>query len=259
MGLSWKLRTIMAKVDDLYQKGALYESIKNGRLPQTTSHTLRATSLAKEQNLCFDALCIVQDDMSIKEQACNNTSAMRASAAQTIVAARGSDANFGSRGFWGLSEPRETEQVYQLLNRTNSMWREDMDHVNGSIHTRHASKSRVEELLVYSNPWSALSNYANVVSSHKRDRMYKSLSVVLISRERRLLGHFLKFKYLKTYPTFQSDTEKNTSFLENIGAAFSGFMFSLQPQFPAGFIYGLPEALFDTTLLWTPQTKATRR
>ena len=56
-------------------------------------------------------------------------------------------------------------------------------------------------------------------------------------------------KYNRRHLTFETDALK----------AFSAIMRSLEPSFPHGFFYGVPEFLFDIGLMWIPVTPLKRR
>ncbi|KAH7346243.1 heterokaryon incompatibility protein-domain-containing protein [Rhexocercosporidium sp. MPI-PUGE-AT-0058] len=258
-------RTMKANVRDLQVKGALLTAIESKKIPRTIIHALHVTKLAHEKYLWVDALCIVQDDWATKDGELNDMSAIYANAMITIIAAGGSNAGYGIRGLKGISEPRSVEQpVYQLSNRTSmvpagrttmketrwltrawtyqehlfssrrlvfgcdrtlwickqAIWSEDIDHINGPMRACYPLKSRVEELLLHSKPWPSLSNYLCIVNNYNKRKL--------------------------TFP-------------EDVAAAFSGIMASLRPQFPAGFMFGLPETFFDAALLWTPESKVKRR
>ncbi|KFA69719.1 hypothetical protein S40285_08718 [Stachybotrys chlorohalonatus IBT 40285] len=76
------------------------------RLPRTIRHAMEVTVALGFQFLWVDALCIVQDDDSLKRHLINNMDAVYGNSVLVIVAASGGHANAGLQG-WNQDEPDE--------------------------------------------------------------------------------------------------------------------------------------------------------
>lgn len=79
-------------------------------LPDTVRDAMEWVKVLNERYLWVDSLCILQDDEH-KHTELLKMSAIYANASFTIIAAQGSDANYGLRGLKGFSRPRNLENL----------------------------------------------------------------------------------------------------------------------------------------------------
>ncbi|KAF6788735.1 hypothetical protein CMUS01_16382 [Colletotrichum musicola] len=238
------------------------------RLPPTIRHAMQLVLSLGERYLWIDALCIAQDDEEHLAKQLRLMGAIYASAILTIVAAEGS-AKYGMPGLPGISRPRNprtrvfrpkqsddevfvwhrpvfssnsggegyfshgwTFQEYQLSRRR-------LIFANQRVYWRCACANRDEDLhdamdYTDSHPLFLNVNLPRMLSAPKPD--YRSLVRLLAEYNGRVL----------TYP-------------QDALVGITGLPTLVEPCFPGGFLYGLPEARFDSCLAWTSLNGMKRR
>jgi Heterokaryon incompatibility protein (HET) len=106
-----------ANIDQLRIDMALSDSHRRLGVPRTIADAIALVGLLEERYLWVDALCIVQDDHSMKHDQVNNMASIFANATITIIAKDGEHANHGLRGLREISEPRSiSQEVFELGN-----------------------------------------------------------------------------------------------------------------------------------------------
>ena len=110
-------KTCKANIDQLRIDMALSDSHHRLGVPRTIADAIALVGLLEERYLWVDALCIVQDDQSMKHDQINNMASIFANATITIIAKDGEHANHGLRGLREISEPRSiSQEAFKLGN-----------------------------------------------------------------------------------------------------------------------------------------------
>ena len=110
-------KTCKANIDQLRIDMALSDSHHRFGVPRTIADAIALIGLLEERYLWVDALCIVQDDQSMKHDQISNMASIFANATITIIAKDGEHANHGLRGLREISEPRSiSQEVFKLGN-----------------------------------------------------------------------------------------------------------------------------------------------
>jgi hypothetical protein len=126
--------TTRANLEDLQFPGSLSLD-RAPTISKTVRDAIGLTRVLMQRYLWVDALCIVQDDESVKHADLMNMGAIYANAVVTIVAAQGDDADAGLRGIEGVSSPRDLGQrICRLANGFIMSARFDYKH--GTWHSR---------------------------------------------------------------------------------------------------------------------------
>lgn len=113
-------KTCKVNIDQLQIDLALSDSHRRLGVPRTIADAIALVGLLEERYLWVDALCIVQDDQSMKHDQINMASIF-ANATVTIIAKGGKHANHGLRGLRGISEPRSISQDVFKLGKSYSV------------------------------------------------------------------------------------------------------------------------------------------
>jgi hypothetical protein len=106
---------------------ALLDSHRRLGVPRTVADAISLVGLLEERYLWVDALCIVQDDQSMKHDQINNMASIFANATVTIIAKGEEHANHGLRGLRGISEPRSMPQEVFRLGKSYRFVHTPMD------------------------------------------------------------------------------------------------------------------------------------
>lgn len=267
-GTSRMFLTTRPSLGALQKPGALLSNLIEPRLPPTIRHAMQLVRALDERYLWVDALCIAQDDEEHLAEQLRLMGAIYASATLTIVAAEGS-AEYGLRGLAGISRPRNprtklfrplqsddqvfvwhrpifssnsggegyfsrgwTFQEYQLSRRR-------LIFANHRVYWRCSCANRDEDLhdttdYTDNHPLVLNVNLSRMLNAPKPD--YRSLVRLLAEYNGRVL----------TYP-------------QDALVGITGLLTLVEPCFPGGFLYGLPEARFDSCLAWTSLNGMKRR
>jgi hypothetical protein len=195
------------------------------------------------------------------------------SASFTIVAADGSDANYGLRGLKGLSAPRNHSQAPIQLSESEHMasvhppGRIYRSRGHGAYHTRAWTFQEYQfsfRRLVFHNDaveWHCQHGQMHEdVVSETFDRRWDTYDV---SRYSRTTVHQM---FASSLPTLGSLARlvydfngRKLSFPEDAFPAFTGIQGSLEQFYQVSFLYGLPEFWFELALCWAPSGDLTRR
>jgi hypothetical protein len=237
-------------------------------IPQTIKDAIHLTQSLEIRYLWVDSLCIIQDDDLTKQFLLRAMPAIYAGAYLTIVAADGTDANHGLRGL--RHQPRNVDRIQLSLPNTALM-----EYLHRSADARaspwaHRAWTFQEalfsrRLLLFDGLVSwicGISQYYEEIElpphwpEYDQGKELRSLFIQGIPSQRQLLARNnlpdlhgwadIVTSYQKRHMTYSSDVLN----------AFAGLQTVLEPSFPGGFLYGLPEFFFDMMLLWQPRCKA---
>ncbi|KAF2665647.1 HET-domain-containing protein [Microthyrium microscopicum] len=256
-------KTLKRNLDYLLTPNSLTTIESILKIPRTIKHAMAVVKLLEERYLWVDALCIPQDDEETKHTSFRNMAAIYANASLTIVAAQGSDANFGLRGLKRISESRNYWRLATRFDRESQIVRYQNSHIEahksiwasrGWTFQEHLLSSRTLVFVGDTVYWRCLggfweepfndtcneastfgeeSNYWQYLLGSKtpnyRTDMYKALGCIICGYNSKEL----------TYP-------------EDVSEAFLGLITRLTEIFPAGFLFGMPLEFFDVFILWQP-------
>ncbi|KAE9982747.1 hypothetical protein BLS_005489 [Venturia inaequalis] len=253
------LRLQNASIVD-FQKSFTLPHLDN-RIPHTIRNAMDVVKLLGERYLWVDTLCISQDDTLTKSREIDLMGAYYANAIVTIVAADGEDADYGLRGFEGLSQKRDLDldalavdfgKEYKLVNT-------DIGYGEGkwacSPYFKRAwvfqeynfSKRR----LVFHNQmvrWECCCSKWQEAIEHLDDPQtqfpHAFSSVVegghpALSMCTELIGDY---------------NEREFTYNEDALPAVTGLLTVLGQKFLGGFLFGLPVMFFEAALNWNPKT-----
>ncbi|KAH9886508.1 heterokaryon incompatibility protein-domain-containing protein [Xylariomycetidae sp. FL2044] len=252
------LVALRSNVAELKVPGAL--SPENPLLPATVRDAIIVAQKCRERYLWVDALCIVQDDVERKIVQMKAMTEIYSSAAFTIVAAHGSDADAGLPGISCHRRYQHSEEVQGcvLVNRLFTT-REVLD--SSWWNTRawtYQERVLSSRLLVFADSQIHLtclhSTYREdetidlrYTKMLKKDSVWESLVEVWSS----YCGGVINYSI------------RNLTFDDDGLNGFMGFANALKARFRSGFALGLPVSYFDTALLWysrdTPRRRRDRR
>ena len=236
-------------------------------LPRTVSHAMSLARLLGETYLWVDRLCIPQKGgEKTKSDQLNSMADIYGNACFTIVAAQG-DADAGLRGIFGVTPPRVLEEPLKyhdhyeaFTKQAGKLIRSDWynrgwtfqehicschkiifhdDTVNWECHcSAWYENQELPELAMQQASFSCTkmppSNGTGFETS-SWPNFYRYARLVVLYNQRTL-----------TYP-------------QEILNAFAGLLSVLRPAFDGGFICGLSQMFFDSTLLWQPYRTLQRR
>lgn len=231
------------------------------RLPNTIRDAITLLQKIHVRYLWIDRLCIVQNDQEMAREHISCMASIYAQAHFTVVATSGDDDQHGLPGV----SPRELN--VELLRFGSSgrllfskfqgykFWEEPG---NSSWHTRawtYQERLISSRCLVFyqdSVKWccneALWHEYFDVTKSYRQDCVYD------------------KEFQPKVWPDIEEYSElvkdysgRNLTFSGDALNAFSAVLQCLEPAYPGGFLFGIPEFFFDFLLLWKPEARVVRR
>lgn len=246
-------------IDALRKKGSVTIESTLLRLPETIRDALRLLRRLGERYLWVDRLCIVQDDEKNKLLHVLNMDTIFLNAYCTIVAADGTDANWGLPGVGSGSCPRHfppqrTLNIGGFLIQTaaDAKWK----------NSHHATRGWTFQEMFLTRRYIVFSRNTVVWQCQKsiwqEDCSEKLGCIPWISTEMTL--HMDPWPNLFAWSTAVKEyNTRNLTFPKDMQTAFAGVEKSLEKSFPRGFIYGLPEFFFNLAMLWQPGPDSSSR
>ncbi|KAK1762163.1 heterokaryon incompatibility protein [Phialemonium atrogriseum] len=252
------LKALKANVLALQKPGALSREFA-AEIPSTIRHAMSLVRSLGERYLWVDSLCIVQDDEESFRLHIRHMASIFEAAALTVVAADGTDANYGLHGLRNTSVARSLPPVLPLgeqigiTTRLCGLVRRSAWATRGWTLQEHLFSRRMLVFIDGSVRWFCCENtyYEDVDSpldidpsttgfdggDHAEGRSLQELSLNYpdLSRLVNLLAD-----YGGRLLTYEQDV---------IPAILSTFQ-ALNRAFPRGFIHGLPVSFLDATLIW---------
>ena len=264
-GSSGQLRSVLSNVEELQEPGSLDCADRRFTVPRTVQDAMIVVTHLQEQYLWVDALCIVQDDESKKQDQLNNMASIYAEATVTIIAKDGHDSSFGLRGVWGSIRRDLNQDVFKLVNNREAVvhrWTVDKKPTPwGSRGWTFQEELFSPRKLIFEGKtvrWECSSatwhedhdyNTTDECNDPDEDRVIRASALFeeegpRIEEYGQLLGVYNKRQF-----TYSADSLN----------AFAGIMFTLTRAFRGGFLCGLPVMFFDRALLWQPKETICRR
>ena len=266
------LMTISTNIEQLQLDNALSSERFHSDIPETITNAMRVVELIQERYLWVDSLCILQDDHSTRQMQLNNMSAIYAKACVTIIAAQGSNAEYGLRGFRDFSRPRELDQEVWRLTKGEKL-----------IERQFSEPDTLEK----DSPWYRRCwTFQEYLYSRRRlifeadtvrwecdhavwyedvDETGSQPACAPLRKQWTYITRY-QFKLAVPFPDLSGYGElvsayndKDLTHAEDAIAAFAGVTTHLSRIYSGGFNYGMPEMFFDVALLWQPWKTVERR
>lgn len=224
------------------------------------THAISVTSALGERYLWADSLCIPYQDPKAQAEELNLMGSIYANAIVTVVSLSG-DAMDGLPGIRGVSMPQKANQDVvefgeeQLVSHTP--WNDP--HQDWSRHPYFDRGWTYQEYLLSSRKLLFFQGKVHWICSHacwhedmamstetvknpaEDDTSWPSLFETTESQRKNELSQ-----------TIQKYCMKKLRYDEDALPAISATLRAMSRFFPGGFLYGIPEALFEWGLCWTP-------
>jgi hypothetical protein len=258
------LKAFKSNVEDLKKPGALAKD--DIGIPDTIRDAMHLVKSLGEQFLWIDCWSVIQDqDKQSMDTVLSAMAYIYASAEFTIVAAHGSDANYGLRGIGGPSQQRSSTEPpfperFAGMYPYHSIWATRGWCFQESLFSRRllVFDKRVS-WICGNNMWvenfngSTLRGAFGGQESAAVKRQHTGIPMGLMS----LIPELPDFELWKTL--VRRYTRCKLTFDQDIERAFAGAAEILGPNFPGGMLHGLPIFYFDIALLHVPLGNVSRR
>ncbi|KAJ3475632.1 hypothetical protein NLG97_g9392 [Lecanicillium saksenae] len=233
---------------DLLAPGSLTDTV---HISPVIKNAMEVAKRLGERYLWADALCIPRDEHPRKTRQLQMMGAIYANAVVTIVAADGHAGDALS----GVTTPRTTKQTVipfgeeRLIVRDNGPWskmRQRSEYYErGWTRQEHILARRIVTFGNGQVSWKCQTGHWHeelpLFSEVDREAEDTGLGMMMLGFPQvEMLGDVLA-----------SYNQTNLRFEEDAHPAISGLLSVLSRSFPGGFLYGLPEGLFDWALGWS--------
>ncbi|KAH8886590.1 HET-domain-containing protein [Thozetella sp. PMI_491] len=272
LSYTWgRTATLQAKRSNfaqLQQPGVLFRGGMNAQMPQTIRDAMGITKAIGYRFLWVDSLCIQQD---ARDEMADELAAMHliyANSALCIVAEAGANAEYGLRGFPGVSSSgRHAGQVIMPLAdgeqvaSLDSMSREGERKEGLAYHSRMWTFQEylfAKRRLVFAQgplEWhcNSASWREDLIGLARRTASYGSWE----NTEKWLLSPSPLLSNMNDL--IENFNHRLLSYPEDVPRAFAGTQTLLHRTFPGGLLLGLPEFWFDIALWWLGDSRCRRR
>jgi hypothetical protein len=250
----------------LFQPHAFTADTSSQSLPRTIIDVFGVVKLLGERYLWVDALCIPQDDVVMKQREINNMAAIYTKATLTIIAAQGSDANFGLRGVRGASRERSFatrgesfsfgSHIIPYHSVSEKLWAVPWSSRGWTFQEYLLSR----RMLVFiegtaffqcsDTVWEENTDHGSDTPNWRRDEAVSWFKLTVD----RMPDSFRLGELIRSY------NARTLTHSEDIFNAFEGLASALTAScFPEGFLCGMPITYFSIFLLWQPHSATRRR
>lgn len=246
-------------LDELREENALLRPEVRSSLQLTVRHAISLAETLGAAYLWVDVLCVVYGgETSVAEQL-NHMSSIYSNAQVTIVVADG-EGSTGIPGLHGISQPRNLQlavfpfQDERLLLRPgDNLPRGGKYHERAWTHQEFQMSPR--KLIIRFNQihWvcSSCTCYEYRAHPHQGKPMFGLPQHILLDGIPDLLYFFAV--------TLSEYNRKMLTYSEDAMSAVLGLLAVTSRTFKGGFLYGLPEMMFDAALGWDPTPVTKRR
>ncbi|KAH8745574.1 heterokaryon incompatibility protein-domain-containing protein [Diaporthe sp. PMI_573] len=233
--------------------------VESEHVAPIVAHAMSLTSALGERYLWADSLCIPYQDSKAQAEQLSLMGSIYANAIFTVVSLSG-DAIDGLPGIEGVSMPRKAHQTVvefgeeQLVSHIP--WREPDQEWNG--HPYFDRGWTFQEYILSSRKLLFFGGQIHWICSHACWHEDMTISTKTVEPVEDVTSwpsvswttgshreHDLS-------QTIQKYCMKNLRYDEDALPAISGTLGALSRFFPGGFLYGIPEVLFEWGLCWTP-------
>jgi len=259
--------------EKLHSPGILRDKDIIERIPTTVLHAIEFTRLLGERYLWVDSLCIFQDEEDGRKQAqLNNMTAIYANASITIIAADGSNAEYGLRGVREVSRAVKrtlrqefipfgphrgvVERIFPPLNEPSGKDPANVYYQRAWTYQEYLFSKRRVVFHRDSILWECCSTtWFEDVRCCDGESFPRSVS---LGRRQGMLASALPCLY-NLASLVNEFNQTQLTYEGDCLAAFAGIASALSLSFDGVFLSGLPEMFFDVALLWQPVGDLRRR
>ena len=261
-GRAGNFRALQSNKQQLQNPGALESGSFD--IPRTIRDAMTVVAILQEKYLWVDALCIIQDEYSTKQDQLNNMASIYGEATVTIIAKDGFDSSYGLRGVPDSLARNLHQDIFKLASDREAIvhpWTVDKKP------TPWASRGWTFQEQLFSPrklifegqtirwecsvaTWHEDNDFNTITECNDADESCLSRASYLFTEQTPDIEAFgqLLIVYNKREFTYSADTLN----------ALNGILFSLK-AFKGGFVWGLPHMFFDLALLWQSEETISRR
>ena len=237
------------------QKGGILETPEIlAQLPLKIRHAISLTAAMGERYLWVDALCIDTGDRQATSEQLNLMTAIYAGAIFTVIAADGDRAE-GIAGLKGISEPRTLKQKMFPIGKEHLVVRNFDTFSLEHWHDYHERGWTYQEFKMSPRKLLFMKGQVhwqcNCSVWHEELTLGSEVDKYIDPRPQILSSGFPDLGSLDNM--LSNYNKKELTYDEDALAAISGLLTVFSRSFAGGFLYGLPEMLFDSALAWQPQ------
>lgn len=260
------LETTKGNYDELRVQGALTDKNNFRRLPKTVKDAITFTRMMRHRYLWVDRLCIIQDDPHLIKEQLSWMSSIYANSHFTIIAADGSDTNYGLCGVGAGSPPRSYTPKLFRFSETCVMMSKPEPETQYNLTEWHKRGWTFQERVLSPRNivffrdrvfWECRKSIWSEELAGEPDGVITGMSAR--KYDRYSYSH-LQWPDIHQYAKLVSSYNNRLLTYRSDGLrAFSAVLDVLSQTFEGGFLHGLPELFFEYALLWRPNTPVIRR
>ncbi|CAG8956835.1 hypothetical protein HYFRA_00011224 [Hymenoscyphus fraxineus] len=258
------IMALKENIAQLREPGSLSLGSRN-IVPQTIRDSMTLCSLINQRYLWVDRLCIVQDDLENKMASIDAMAWIYAQATLTIVAAQGTDADFGLPGIGGKHIEARAKHILPFFSGPmlkGSLWLHRTDQLERTPWSKRGWTLQENlfsrRLLIMDDIITWRCRSATWIEGLECfDERQKIERVPLLSTVEPKKGYRETKLSVPSWPSLidfativHAFNTRTLTFDSDTLNAFAGTMKAMTPSFPSGFYAGLPEFYFDIALLW---------
>jgi len=269
--LSGTIELRRANYNHLFVRNSLKFSEDRARIPRTIVDAITLTREMCLRYLWVDRVCIIQDEPTHLTRQLEQMASIYANSYFTIIAADGTDADYGLRGVASDTSPRTYEEpIFQFSKDFNMIMKPRLERKDEAFwHTRAWT---FQERAV--SPRNLVFTQDTVYWQCRKTIWHENVMAepdgIAPSRfgysHHHLLGPPCYALNTKAWPDIEQYFElvcgyndRNLAFESDALRAFSAVTTAMTKSFPGGFHFGLPVFLFDVAMLWVPRGFSSRR
>ncbi|KAF7556835.1 hypothetical protein G7Z17_g1176 [Cylindrodendrum hubeiense] len=262
-GTSTAFCTLRHLLASLLKPGSLSPNQYGREVPPGIKHAMKLVGVIDERYLWVDAMCIVQDDETHREEQLQLMGTFYSSAKLTIVAADG-DAAEGILGLRGISPPRKFDQVVIPVFETESVIIREQPLMIAPDSPYFERGWTFQEFLLSKRRLIFTKKQIHwhcTCADWTEDIIATAASPnemgVLDSCLSNMLNSPTEFGWLNLL--LRNYNDRKFTYAEDALPGISGLLAILSRSFDGGFLFGLPEMCFDSALLWYTPLKGMKR
>lgn len=260
-------------LEELRKGNALRRPDTLNQLQLTVKHALSLASALGADYLWVDVLCIVHDGTATTADQLSSMASIYSNAWTTIIVADGEGSD-GIRGLRNVSKPRDLQQpIFEYRDERLIMESENRVQLNygtryfGRAWTHQEYHMSCRRLVIHSGQahWLCATylHHEYLVDGHGQN-----LRIDVLREGNAMYGQMTKpHLHVSGIPDLQSlfhselarYNRKELTYPQDAQAAVSGLLAVYSRTFQGGFLYGLPELLFDAAIGWDSAKEMERR